>query len=116
MKNVIMPGVKISDELKKGGGTLWSLSDGDYELTILASREPFKGDKKAVVTSMGITTIASLFAQATQACKDKHTSASGEFQFNPTWKLKATLQKGEVRKLASIAAVAPPPVEEETEE
>ena len=107
MENVIMAGVKIDSEIKKGGGTLWSLSDGTYELSILSKRDPFKGGKEAIVTSMGITTIASLFAQASQAVKDKHTAASGDFQFNPTWKLKAVLEKGEVRKLTNVVPVAP---------
>lgn len=107
MENVIMPGVKIESEIKKGGGTLWSLSDGTYELSILNKRDAFKGGKEAVVTSMVITTIASLFAQATPEVKEKHTSASGDFQFNPTWKLKAVIEKGEVRKLTNVVPVAP---------
>ena len=106
MDNVIMEGVKIDSEVAKGGGTLWSLSDGTYAIKIISKRDPFKNKKEAVVTTLGISTIASLFAQATPAVKQDHTAASGDFQFNPEWLLEAVIEKGEVRKLSKADAKA----------
>lgn len=106
MNNVIMEGVKLDSEVAKGGGTLWSLSDGTYAIKIINKREPFKNKKEAVVTTLGISTIASLFAQATPEVRKDHTAASGDFQFNPEWSLEAVIEKGEVRKLSSSNAKA----------
>jgi hypothetical protein len=106
MDNVIMAGVKIDSEVAKGGGTLWSLSDGTYAIKIINKREAFKNKKEAVVTTLGISTIASLFAQATVEVINDHTAASGDFQFNPEWLLEAQIEKGEVRKLSKMEAKA----------
>jgi hypothetical protein len=99
---VVLDGVTLQDEKKKGGSTLWSCADGDYPLVILARRADFKGDppKVAVVTSNGITSIASLFEQATPEIAQAHTNAAGHFQFSPSFQMVATIKNGKVTKLA----------------
>ena len=75
---VILAGVTLAEEKKKGGGSLWSLPDGNYPVQIISRREDFKGGKVAVVTTMGITTVANLFLFATPEVVKDHTSAKGE--------------------------------------
>ena len=99
---VILEGVTLSEEKKKGGSTLWSCADGDYEIVILSRRADFKGNpaKVAVVTSQGITSIASLFEQATPEVASDHTNPAGHFQFSPSYKMVATIMSGKVTRLA----------------
>lgn len=100
---VILTGVTLDAEKKKGAGTLWSLPDGNYDVNILSRREDFKGGKVAVVTSMGITTIASMFQFATPEVVKDHTSPKNEFQFMPSYKMSMSIAKGVVTKLAKAA-------------
>ncbi len=99
---ITLDGVTLIEEKKKGGSTLWSCADGEYPLVILSRRADFKGDppKVAVVTSNGITSIASLFESATIEVSEAHTNEKGHFQFSPTYKLIATIKNGKVTKLA----------------
>ncbi len=103
---VILAGVTLADEKKKGGGSLWSLPDGNYPVQIISRREDFKGGKVAVVTTMGITTVANMFLFATPEVVKDHTSAKGEFQFYPSYKMNMTITKGVVTLLAKESVKA----------
>jgi hypothetical protein len=105
---VILTGVTLEAEKAKGSGTLWSLPDGSYEVNILSRRDDFKGGKVAVITSMGITTIASLFQFATPEVVKDHTSAKNDFQFMPSYKMTMQIAKGAVTKLAKAGNHAVP--------
>ena len=99
---VVLEGVTLQAEKNKGGSTLWSCADGEYPIVILSRRADFKGTppKVAVVTSNGITSIASLFEQATPEVSQDHTNAKGDFQFSPSYKMIATIVNGKVTVLA----------------
>ena len=97
-----MDGVYLSDEKQKGGGTLWSLPNQEnLVIKIINKRDKFKKGQAAVVTTAGITSIASLFQHASTQMENDHTdSKTKEFVYDPDRELIVDINDGNVVRIA----------------